>query len=182
MNLLSLVLLVCMAIFHFHSKFVRADEPELEPNEIDFSDGFDCASAGIQLNGNRPFPVMVPNGVNTKCTLQFTSDKAEQRAVSAFSPLTFDSPLLWFQSRFRYSIYGSAAGRADGIAFVVHQDVRGLGALGGSGGNIGVYGSSSTIIKPALVVELDTCKYQNGNHARRTKFTHQYFHIIVKQS
>lgn len=125
-------------------------------NQVDFSDGFNCNADGIQLNGNRPFPDMISNGVNDKCTLQLTSDKAEPRAVSAFSVLEFDESNFYFQSRFRYRIFGSTTGSADGIAFVVHQDVRAQSALGDSGGKMGVYGAN--IIKPALVIEFDTCK------------------------
>lgn len=145
-----------LLLFLVASSLLGRDVSAQLTNEVDFSDGFDCLSNGIQLNGNRPFPSMVPNGVNDQCTLQLTSDKAERRSVSAFSALSFDNSALWFESRFRYRIFGSSAGTADGIAFVLHQDVRAQGAVGGDGGELGVYGSS--IIKPALVVELDTCK------------------------
>jgi Bacterial lectin len=124
----------------------------------DFSDGFPCSNSGIQLNGNRPFPRFVSNGINDMCTLQLTSDKAEARAVSAFTNVASEDGYFWFESRFRYKIAGSAAGSADGIAAVFHQDPRAQTALGGIGGNLGVYGSSSRIIKNALVVEFDTRK------------------------
>jgi Bacterial lectin len=123
-------------------------------SEVEFSDGFPCTNSGIQLN--RPFPRFVANGINDKCTLLLTSDKPEARAVSAFTNVASSDGYFWFQSRFRYKL--SATGSADGIAAVFHQDPRAEFALGGIGGNLGVYGSSSQIIKNALVVEFDTRK------------------------
>jgi hypothetical protein len=143
--------------------------------EIDFSSGFRCAFSALQLNGNRPFPRLVSNGVvpnnGATCTLELTSEKAEPRAVSAFAPVNFLSAavnsvenLFWFESRFTYQIAGRAAAGGDGIAAVFHQDPRVQFAVGGDGGNMGVYGSSSIIIRNALVVEIDTGKYKNSKH------------------
>jgi hypothetical protein len=130
---------------------------------IDYPSGFECEDSPyqfFQLNGNRPFPRLVPTQVDCSfcCSLELTSDKAEPRAVSAFVPLEFSDDLFWFESEFTYKIAGSAAGSADGIAAVFHQDPRVQFARGGDGGNMGVYGSSNTIIRNALVVEIDTRK------------------------
>lgn len=61
-----------------------------------------------------------------------------------------------------YRIFGEEFGSADGMAFVMHQDPRGTGAVGAGGGFLGVYGDNA--ITNALVIEFDT--YDNGPGSR----------------
>jgi len=61
-----------------------------------------------------------------------------------------------------YHVFGKQRHAADGMAIVMHQDERGAEAIGGGGGNLGVYGNHGDpdqAIAPALVIEFDTCKF-----------------------
>jgi len=60
-----------------------------------------------------------------------------------------------FEIRFKVYLGVKDDNGADGIAFVLHNDSRGVGALGGGGGDLGYSG-----ISPSVAVEIDT--YQNS--------------------
>jgi Bacterial lectin len=82
---------------------------------------------------------------------------------AAMLPYRFSTtnPGKSFSTRIGYRIYGPLRGSADGMTFVLHQDPRGITAQGLGGGNMGVYNqyvSGGAGIKPALVIEFDTCK------------------------
>lgn len=126
---------------------------------LDYSTGFPCNDNSISLNpGPRAFPQLVENDDDDQCTLRMSPDQVG-RSVSAFTSYTFGNGnnQYAFDTTFTYQLSGIMNGIGDGIAFVLHQDSRGTGALANGGGDLGVYGSG--IIRPAIVVELDTCAY-----------------------
>ena len=139
--------------------------PSTPPDIIDSSGGFDCtANGGIGFNLNRSpstyaYPQFVPLNATdpeSQCALRLTADEAVEVAASAFLPFEFAPSNVekLFQMSIGYRVYGDSAGSADGMAFVMHQDPRGDAALGGPGGNLGVYGAGGIV--NALVVEWDT--------------------------
>jgi len=141
---------------------VPTDAPTDAPEEddIEFEEGFPC-EFGLTFNPpNEAYPQMLRNENNNLCTLRMTPDAGAHMAASAFTTHEFESTNtgLVFEMSLGYRIYGPNAGSADGVAFVMHQDPRGVNALGAGGGFMGVYGSGSTAIHPALVIEMDTCK------------------------
>jgi hypothetical protein len=137
---------------------VVAPTQEPEP-EIDFDEGLPC-DLGLTFNPvDADYPQMIDNGDNT-CTLRMTPDSGPYVAASAFTTHTFEpsNTMRAFSMSLGYRIYGDSYGSADGIAFVMHQDERGVNALGGPGGYMGVYHGhgSEKGIYPALVIEFDT--------------------------
>jgi len=128
-------------------------------NKLDYTSGFDCPSSysPFKLNGN------------AKCKdvgtgyLQLTDDLTWQ-VGSAFVPFTFSNcnSELKFTWEVNYRIRGNTNGIADGLVLVMHQDPRGTSAMGKSGVYLGVYDGpdtapkGGTIIKSALIIELDT--------------------------
>ena len=145
---------------------------ETPPDSIQNVDGFDCVEdggIGFVLNRSPPdhaFPQIIPidpTDPDSRCFLRMTQDVAEGVATSAFVPFTFsdvgDLPPGQQPGDFRmsigYRVFGSDAGSADGMVFVMHQDPRGANALGNDGGELGVYGSDNGI-RNALVIEWDT--------------------------
>jgi hypothetical protein len=128
---------------------------------IDNGDGFcnNPFTLNGEINNNTPdleFPKYL--GPETGCILRLTDDKSIVRATSAFLPMTMKNSDFAFSMSIGYRVYGKSAGTADGMVFVMHQDPRGVKALGNAGGDLGVYGSKK--IKPALVIEWDT--HPNG--------------------
>lgn len=155
---------------------IPTDPPTTEPppidSKIDFSEGFPCAETSITLNSypqNFGYPSLVPlSDGSGNCFVRLTSDTdgTEFYATTAFLPFTFGAAnaAKSFSLSAGFRIYGDENGSADGMAFVIHQDGRSTAAIGDVGGNLGIYdfrytsGRTGVIIKPALVIELDTRK------------------------
>ena len=115
---------------------------------------------GLTFNpSDKEYPQMleIEDGL---CALRMTPDAGASMAATAFTTHTFEetNARKSFSMSLGYRIYGKNAGSADGLAFVMHQDARGIHALGKAGGYLGVYGGSKEIIRNALVIEFDTCK------------------------
>ena len=135
--------------------------------ELDFETGFCSSHPDFHLNGNKP---SYPSYLDSDgCALRLTSDHDQGSMATAYLPLTVHST-SW-STHIKYRIYGDHHGTADGMAFIMQQDPRGQGALGaGTGGYFGVYstaggstavGNDSDTVKPAIVVEMDSCKSGN---------------------
>jgi len=128
--------------------------------------------ATLHISGTNPvdlwYPSYMPYDEDTGlCFLRMTPDAVSPRAASAFLAFSFkeDNPKKAFSMGIGYRIFGDEGGSADGMAFVMHQDERGVFAIGEPGGAMGVYGTAyaregaSSAIKPALVVEWDTREF-----------------------
>ena len=134
-------------------------------------EGFACDQDATRFTFNRDpvdleYPKLLPHDEDSasknECFLRLTPDEANPRATSAFMNFTFASGNVdkVFSTTAGYKVYGVNEDAGDGMTFVVHQDPRGLNALGGSGGSMGVYQRYNVEgIKPALVVEWDTRTY-----------------------
>lgn len=141
---------------------INAQSPTPEPTKtnsltlVDFKDGIDC-DAPLTLNlGPRAFPRLIPTG--DTCYLQMTTDDQIARGSSAFLQFRFMEDNVYdFTVIFKYRMWGRAQGAGDGLAFVLHNDPRGASALGGIGGNLGIYGDN--VIANAVVVEFDSCTW-----------------------
>jgi hypothetical protein len=146
------------------------DEPEtnettiIEP-EIDFTNGF-CEDQPFQLNGNMMplFPQYTDVRNNLKnCPLRLTKECVTLTSASAYLELDLCN-MNEFSTNFTYEISADHEdgcfdiwGDASGLAFVIHQDIRGVQALGGIGANLGLYdwgGVGGTA--NALVIEMDS--------------------------
>ena len=101
----------------------------------------------FQLNGSA-----LLNGTD----LLVTNNMGYQNASIMYLPQFASTADLHVQLQLRISQPNS--GGADGMAFVMHTDPRGPGALATAGGGIGYGGGNN--IAPSVVVELDT--FQNG--------------------
>ncbi len=83
-----------------------------------------------------------------------TADNQEGRSVIYNKRVS----LMGFSASFRYTPSTSTtAGPADGITFVLENDLRGAGAVGDAGGNLG-YRSGSQPILPSFAAELSIYK------------------------
>lgn len=100
---------------------------------------------------------IVGNGTQISSGVRLTDDAFFQKAA-AWSDFRLDLSQSW---TIQYDFYlGDKENGADGIAFVMHDDPRGLSALGLDGAGLG-YGDAPPIIgvKPSLAIEFDT--YRN---------------------
>jgi Bacterial lectin len=124
---------------------------------VNYGTGFPCTGSPLRLNpGPRAFPQLITtSSASNLCLLRLTPDNTG-RAVSAWLPYRMSTGYA-FTTTFTYSITGSNNGEGDGLAFGVHMDPRGIGALGEGGGSLGIYGAN--MIMPGLFVEIDTCAY-----------------------
>eukprot|EP00977_Amphora_coffeiformis_P014524 scaffold4079_cov167-Amphora_coffeaeformis.AAC.20 len=139
-------------------------------SEIDNPDGFPCDTLPFYINrGTNPVDMVFPSYVQydsdlNSCFLRMTPDGVAPRAASAFLNFAFDPDNTdkVFSMNIGYRIFGEDAGSADGMAFVMHQDPRGVYAIGEPGGAIGVYATeydregATPPIAPAIVIEWDT--------------------------
>ena len=113
----------------------------------------------LSLNGDAQLTPLAP--LATPSVLQLTPD-APSRAGSAFLTMPFDFGFRsGFETSFEFRIGGLNGGGAlgaDGLAFVIHGDARGAGAIGGSGGGLGLGmdSVSGAGITPSLAIEFDT--------------------------
>ena len=143
----------------YDSSVVGCCIKELEA--LAFPDGFPC-SGPFFLNRDPPellYPQYVPLPHDPSlCFLRLAQDLNLTVGATAFANFSFatDNTEYLFSMNASYRIFGSQAGAADGLAFVIHQDHRGVAAIGGQGGHLGIY--AGTPVAPALVIELDTCK------------------------
>ena len=124
------------------------------------NNGFSC-TAGTDfdgMNSNVPsLPALsTPHPTDpSNCYLRLGDDGATRdTAASAFIAYSLNTART-FSTSFEYRMFGSGT-PADGITFTMHQDSRGVNAIGSTGGFLGVY--STNAIQNALVIELDTCK------------------------
>ncbi|KAL7567340.1 hypothetical protein ACA910_015712 [Epithemia clementina (nom. ined.)] len=136
-------------------------QPTLQPTRLDLSQGFACASTSIYpFTSNSTvsgYPKLVPmtTGTSSQCVIRLTPENQIDMASSAMLSYTFANANKAFSVSFGYRIY--RAGNSDGgegMAFVIHQDPRGIKALGGAGGSLGFHGPQA--INPGFIVELDT--------------------------
>jgi Bacterial lectin len=157
---------------------VRTSEPTrtLSVTSINYGNGINC-DAPLTLNmGGRAYPRLIP--INKTCFLQMTTDDAVGRASSAFAQFRFLKVDNYdFTVRFDYRMFGPSQGIGDGLAFVMHHDRRGGAAVGGVGGNLGVYGA--TVISPAIVFEFDsgTC-WDGPHHPKVPSFIHTFSSLL----
>lgn len=87
-------------------------------------------------------------GYNADRSVLTLTDGGPHEAVSAFSALPQD--IRAFRASFTYQAVHGTAGGADGIAFVVQNDPRGVRALGGDGKDLG-YGGAVTRSRAVLL-------------------------------
>ena len=92
-----------------------------------------------------------------------TPDERWKRGSAWYGEKIDLSNYLWFEAK----VYLGDKDGADGLVFVIHNDTRGLSAIGGYGGNLAYNGSDP--IKPSVGIELDTWRNYdfgdpNGNH------------------
>ena len=100
------------------------------------------------------------------------NENVEGFTATAFRPFTFQSTNTnrQFSMTVGYRLFGAeslvTSGSGDGMAFVLHQDPRGLDTISTGGGALGIYtnleDSTDTAvgIQRALVIELDTVKQE----------------------
>jgi autotransporter-associated beta strand protein len=86
------------------------------------------------LNG----PACLPVSTNDTTWLQVT-DNAGNRASSAFLTNRVQTAGAW-RAEFDYYVGPKSSDPADGFAFVLHNDPRGVSALGGAGSSLGASG------------------------------------------
>ena len=121
---------------------------------------------GLQLNGSA-----AADGTG----IALTPDEPSQ-AGSFFYPgrcrVTRD-----FETTFDYTIGPGSGWFADGFAFVIHGDPRGLGALGGNGGGMGFLdmGSGVAIVRSVVVAwktydDHSVRVYENTDDASKGEF------------
>jgi hypothetical protein len=142
--------------------------PTLPPNiivDIDFTNGFCVDPKPFQLNGN--FMPLYPQYTDAaNCPLRLTKECLTHTRSSAYLEVDLCN-MNEFSASFTYRIYSGwddedgclDVSTNDGLAFVIHQDSRGVNALGGDGPDLGVYdvdGSGGTA--NALVIEMDPWK------------------------
>jgi hypothetical protein len=145
--------------------------PEINELEINFTNGF-CEDQPFQLNlnGNTmpAFPQYTDVRNNLKnCPLRLTKECVAWTSASAYLELDLCN-MYEFSTSFTYEISSDNEdgcfdlATADGLAFVMHQDLRGVNALGGSGANLGVYDVGGVLggTANALVIEMDP--WNNG--------------------
>ena len=127
---------------------------------FDYDEGIPC-DLGLTFNPpDADYPQMVEIG-DGLCYLRMTPDSGPFYSASAFTTHNFEPANTGrsFSMSLGYRIYGTENGSADGMTFVMHQDPRGVNALGGPGGWLGAYtGHGGQGIYPALIIEFDTCK------------------------
>lgn len=142
--------------------------PTMAP-EINFRNGFPCDDNPFTINqqGNGAFPQLVQNDATATdpslCFLRMTDDLDGGLAATAFLPLTFDATNTnrQFSMTIGYRVFGSIATVGDGMAFILHQDPRGVAAISTGGGALGVYAdpndpAAGVGLQRALVIEWDT--------------------------
>ncbi|KAL7570527.1 hypothetical protein ACA910_004302 [Epithemia clementina (nom. ined.)] len=147
--------------------------PTPAPIPINFLEGFPCEnSLFASINANPPdspyprFESINPSDPSSLCYLRMTADNEQDTAASAFLGVPVNDPTQFsFAMTIGYRLYGAEDEQADGMVFVMQQDVRGATALGNTGGGIGVYGTPEETIKPALAIEWDT--FDNPNRLDR---------------
>lgn len=133
---------------------------------IDFSDGFPCDRLPFTYIGNVPgypypaFELLDEQDPENMCFLRMTADDTFRAGTGAFLPFSFSPENTdceyGFSMSIGYRIYGELSGSADGMVFVMHQDPRGLSAIGGFGGALGVHEPDP--ILNSLMIEWDTSK------------------------
>jgi hypothetical protein len=111
-------------------------------------------AARADLNGFSNFTLN--GGATTDGTTLTITDGAQSEARSAFNNAIQN--VTSFTTTFTYTDVGG--GGADGFAFVVHNDPRGVAALGDSGGAIGYAGTDVTRIQPSAA---DSFNIYTGN-------------------
>lgn len=124
---------------------------------------------------NFPYPQYLPldpNDENSPKFLSLTSDGYKAAGVTALTKYRFDpdNTQKGFSMSAEYRMHCNFDACTDGLTFVMHQDPRGINAVGMTSGGLGVYnaelpgqGGSGVAIRPSVVVELDRCK-STRNH------------------
>lgn len=115
--------------------------------------------AGFDYNNFSNFAGIITNGSASQSGTRLRlTPNVNTQAGSAFydTAFTIDGSTS-FSTEFQFQLTGSdGTAGADGFAFVIHNDSRGTGAIGGTGGAVGYSGISNSI-----AVEFDT--YDNGS-------------------
>lgn len=147
-------------------------------NRIDFANGFPTAPNGLcsameigfSLNGNATllrsettsaFDVMD----QTNCVIRLTSTEGNEQGSSSFTRFEFDQSNqdeFIFSMSLGYQMYGGT--RADGLAFLMHQDPGGVNQLGAVGGALGYFRTAH-----GLIVEMDTCTRNQNQQQQQQK-------------
>ncbi len=96
--------------------------------------------------------------------LQLTRESGKWNAVQHVSgaahfwrKIKVDTP---WTVRFGYTCWALGSNPADGVCLVMHNDPRGMSALGSTGGNLGYGGGSDTRITNSVAVGLDVYQHQ----------------------
>jgi hypothetical protein len=170
------------------------DEPTdpLDPySDIDFTNGFCEDQPAFHLNGNMMplFPQYTDVRNNQKnCPLRLTKECVTLTSASAYLELDLCN-MYAFSTTFTYEISADNEDGcydlwgADGLAFVIHQDIRGVQALGGGGANLGVYdvgGVGGTA--NALVIEMDPWNNAIIFQAAFLDNLYEQIHVITTDS
>ncbi|KAL7561515.1 hypothetical protein ACA910_015700 [Epithemia clementina (nom. ined.)] len=91
---------------------------------------------------------------------------------------TFENADMAFSMSVGYRLFSTANGDGgEGMAFVIHQDSRGLTALGGSGGSLGVHGPRA--INPGFIIEWDT---QSSGGSELLDQGGRNVHVLVRKN
>lgn len=129
----------------------RGSEPEAELDSVISYDNFADISQ-LALNGNA---TQASNG------LRLTSAQKKQVGSAFFDrALAIDADTS-FTTQFQFQVSGGTNG-ADGFTFMLHNDIKGLGALGAAGGSLG-YGG----LNRSLAIEFDSflnSKFDSNNN------------------
>jgi hypothetical protein len=169
----------------------KPDEPPDPYPDIDFTNGF-CEDQPFQLNGNMMplFPEYTDVRNNLKnCPLRLTKECVTLTSASAYLELDLCN-MYAFSTTFTYEISADHEdgcfdiwGDADGLAFVIHQDIRGVQALGGSGPNLGVYDAGGVGgTANALVIEMDPWNNAILGPAAYLDNSYDQIHVITTDS
>lgn len=148
------------------SQLPSANQPDIDL--LDFTNFHITSTTGIL-----PFPSF-PQDPTTGISflrLSIDQDYDHQQPVTTggIYAVGFDfddetNPNMHFSTTFGYRMHHArptdARPVADGMTFFIHQDPRGGDVVGGTGGFLGIYENDG--IAPAIVVELDSCKYRVG--------------------
>jgi hypothetical protein len=124
------------------------------------------STAGLELrsySASQPPTQIAPPGV-VGTAIRITSATLSQRGAVWYEDQV--QVAGGFDTTFSYSISGQTSGGADGLALVIHNDARGVEAIGRHASALGYGAFASPLpgdaIENALVIELDTFQTAGG--------------------
>ena len=121
-----------------------------DANAVGSVTGFGGSGTGWTINRRDSGAAPASSITNDVLTIT-TADNQEARSAFFNKPVSIKG----FEVHFTYTALETTTPiPADGIAFVLQNDLRGVNAVGDSGGKLG-YGGSSNLILPSFAMELD---------------------------